>query len=278
MTAESTRAPDAPMVRWLHETFHEGNVVFRIGRRGRTLLAQFVGVGTLEADVDGGANVFRPDEGANAAHVEKVESGAVPALLRHLRGGLSLHASAVAWPSGAIVMCGPSGSGKSTSASDLCAHGSASLVADDAVAVHFVPSSDATGVVTVESLETASWLRRDSAAHFGLATPPCQEKVPWIPPRRAAGASRLRAICALVFDDGATEPQVRRLRGVEALRTMTTSAIRFAIDDSDRHRVELDRLVQLAGAIPVFELRRGLQLNQLPLARAALTKLFEESP
>lgn len=45
----------------------------------------------------------------------------------------SLHASAVAWPDGGVLLCGPSGSGKSSLAAHLIDAHQAELVADDRV-------------------------------------------------------------------------------------------------------------------------------------------------
>src|SRR5438067_1338144 len=103
-------------VTWLCEEREQGDLVSRIGRRGRELIAEFADVGTLRAD--GSSAVFEAAKGADPRLVEKFRAGAATALLRHLDAKLSLHGAAVAKDGRAIVFVAASGGGKSTIAAD----------------------------------------------------------------------------------------------------------------------------------------------------------------
>src|SRR5580658_6497898 len=107
-------------IRWLQEWRTGGSIDFRIGRDGDDLVAEWPAFGELRARRLGGTHRFTPCPGVDPARAEKFSTGAVRALLRHLEGRLSLHASAAARDGVAGVFLGPSISGKSTLVADLC--------------------------------------------------------------------------------------------------------------------------------------------------------------
>src|SRR5579871_5639366 len=88
------------------------------------------------------------------------------ALLRQ-RGLLTLHASAVATPSGVIAVCGRSGAGKSTTVSALMARDNP-LLADDLMALSFAPDGGVQALPGVPQLylceDAMQGLEPDTAA------------------------------------------------------------------------------------------------------------------
>lgn len=74
--------------------------------------------------------VVDPDDDADPGEVEVFLVGSVMAALLQQRGIVTLHASAVQTPAGAVLFTGPSGSGKSTLLAALVQRGHAMLVDD----------------------------------------------------------------------------------------------------------------------------------------------------
>src|ERR1700690_1964968 len=116
---------------WIHEVKDNDAVIFRAGRQGDRLIAEWPGLATLACDHDGSRATFRAAAGVPRSTVGKLRRGSVRALLRDLEGGLSLHASAVAIGGRAILFIGQSGAGKSTAAAEMCLGSRAQLLADD---------------------------------------------------------------------------------------------------------------------------------------------------
>jgi serine kinase of HPr protein (carbohydrate metabolism regulator) len=235
-------------IRWVSEQHEAGAMAFRVGRRGEDLVAEFAGVGTVFVTRDGRELAFETAEGADPTIVAKVRGSLVPALLRHASSQLTLHGSGVALSGRAAILLGPSGSGKSTFAADLCAEHGTELVADDTSAIDL----DADGA-KVTPTEKKHWLVNGSTelALSGNA------KWAVAPARVAEAAASVIGLVVLVFDESATEPTLRRLRGQEALARLVPNVIRLVVDDPSLHAWEIRALGQLVQSAPVFELRRA---------------------
>src|SRR4051812_48215414 len=103
-----------PLTIWLGEQLVNERVVARVGRRGKELIAEFADLGVLVANLEQRSTRFEGKPGADAAVLQKLMASVVDALARHIRGKMSIHASAVACGSEVVVLVGPSGAGKST--------------------------------------------------------------------------------------------------------------------------------------------------------------------
>jgi hypothetical protein len=234
---------------WLHQWPSDGCPILRLGRVGDDLIVEWPGLGTIRSDTAGARNEVSVSPGA-PPHVLERLTDIVAAFQRHLRGGVTLHASSVALGSDAIACVGDSGAGKSTLAATLCRSDRFALVSDDTAALLMEGSS-----IQIEPTERRHWLRPDMAKAFAI-NPGDHPKVALDAPHRANGPVELRGIISLVFDEHRPEPQLLPLRGVSAFLTLSYSAFRMAIDVPDVLRRELDNLARIAREVPVFELRR----------------------
>ena len=229
---------------WLAETRDNAQTVFRIGRDGERLVAEWIGLGTFSATRDGKAPRFDIHPGVDAALVEKLERGPIRALVRHLRGELSFHASAVAIRDGAIALVGDSGAGKSTLAFALASSSehAFTMLSDDCLCV----DDDC-----AQPTESIGWL--DAAARTALRLPHGDGKSPAKPARIATTGSPLRKIVRLAFG---AEIRVTRLKGTETAAVLGQAMIRFVVDEPDVHRADMDRLASMLSRVSVMELTR----------------------
>ena len=150
-----------------------------------------------------------------------------------LRGVFRLHSSASYAPHGGIAFIGPSGRGKSTMADLLEAAGWPRL-ADDILRLHIDGASGASVLVGAET------------------------------------SSRLAAIY-LLADETATV-QSRRLRGIEAVRTLVEQSIGTRLFGSGLLRAHFEFCGQLCALVPIYRLdyprRRDIGATVRTLIRA----------
>jgi len=255
---------------WLCEQREGDQLVFRVGRDGDMLVADFVGVGKLHADTRRATHSFEPDPRADPASVAKLVEGPIPALLRHLEGRPALHGAAVALHGRALICVGPGGAGKSTMIAELAMRPAFELVSDDAAAIDVVGPA-----VRITPTEPSLWLLPSARRALQLdATTSAKTRVS--PRLRCRSAVPVAAICALTFDEAGDRPVLRRLGGGEAFGVLAGCAVRFAIDDVAARAREFDQLVEICKRVPVFELLRPRSLEQLAAAGNLLQTLLEE--
>lgn len=229
-------------IAWQVSTVVDGRS-FRWGRdHGDDFVAEWSGLLTVHADVHGHMKALVPAPGVDPAYVRKLFRGPATAFARSVVGKLSLHASAFALNEHSLVCIGESGAGKSTLAIETCRLDGVELLADDVAAVDLID-----GAWCVSPTEASHWL--------GVGGDP--EDKAEIPARAAAASpARLGAIVALRFVDGTSGPRLQRLRGSEAFGSLLSTPLRFSLTASV-WRGELDALVALGMAVPVFELLRS---------------------
>src|SRR5262249_17266881 len=157
-------------VRWVRTWSDEQTGTFRVGRLDAEPVAEWVGTARLWAGRRGSPPRLEVAEGVDPAWVDKLRNGPVAALLGHLEGRLSFHASAVVLDEGGSLFVGDSGAGKSTLAADLCAHGGAAFLGDDTVALA-MGSSD----VDVCPTERIGWLTPQSGERYGVPRHPTEK-------------------------------------------------------------------------------------------------------
>lgn len=244
-------------VRWLHVHPDASRPEFRMGRSGGDVLAEWVGQVTLRADIAGTGSELIFAAGVERPVVENRLRGKIAALLGHLRGQASLHASSVARGDVAVAFIGDSGAGKSTIAAQLCRQPEVSLLSDDLTSLSFDADE-----VTVSPTDSGHLLRPDVALALGLEPHP-REKT-WAPARTATKAARLAALVALVFDDSVATPFLRRVHGAAPFVALNRSLVRFVLDEPEVLRRDMDRLARIAEGVPVYELVRARDMSQLP--------------
>ena len=241
---------DAP-VRFEREfAWGTGDVSYRVGRAGQTIVAEWIGVGMLLAAPDGSRHEFRAQVGADEREVARIGRTVVASLVRHLRGEVALHASGVVLKGRAIAFMGASGSGKSTFAAELCKSQHGALAADD---VAFIDTSNV--VVHLEPTEQSHRLLVP-----GTATP----KRLFAAPRVAKGPAPLSALVALATSDAGSAPELVALTGAAAFAAVNEAFVRFVTDDAARNVRDFETVAYIVSRVPVLELRRPRDLGELP--------------
>jgi hypothetical protein len=238
---------------WLHHRGDEGDVSYRIGRRGSLVVAEWPGILSVTCGEDGSDLRVVPAPGASEDAVAKLR-GVVKAFEGELRGGLGLHAAAVAVGSGAVLILGGSGAGKSTTAAELCLQHDGRLLADDVSLL-----LDVSGAVHVASTESHHYMTR--ASHEAVGLPwlegaPSGRKVATLSPRSGdPGSVRVMLVAHLEVSDSG-EMRCGRLRGVHAVQHILGSMLRFDPTNEVARRLELDRVVRLHEQAPFIEISR----------------------
>lgn len=254
-------------VRWIAQVPSSDAPVFRVGRDGHHVLAEWPALGVLRVDRHGEGPGFRAYSGVDAALEAKLRTGPVAGLMRHLSGQLTLHASSVHAPTGAVAFLGDSGAGKSTLAYAMCGRGTPhayELLSDDCLFIEApclaVPS------------EASSWLEPAARHAFGL--PPSVEKAP-AGVRVARGPASLRAAVSLAYAD---RLRLTRLRGALAYWAIGGSLVRLILDDPAVNRADAERTATLVERISVFKLERPRGLEHLPDTIRALEGVWSACP
>jgi hypothetical protein len=227
-----------------------GRASVRLGRSGDDLVAEWPGFGRLRADRSGRHYQISAGDGVEEHEVLARLGPVIDALLRHLQGGLTLHASCISWADIAIAWLGDSGAGKSTIAAQLCACTTACLASDDATVLLLGKS-----ILAVPSDEY-HWLRPDMARAMGV-DPGAKAKVAIRSRRQASGPLPLAAIVHLCFDPTAGEPRFEPMRGASAFVILSQATFRFALDVPEVLRDEFNNLSRLAREVPIYRLRRS---------------------
>ena len=168
------------------------------------------------------------------------------ALLRHLRGQLSLHASAVSIEGRAAVFIGASGSGKSTFAAYLGGRGYA-MLADDVAHIDRAPSREGKGdSFLVQPSEVAHYLMQDACEALGIPAEEERAKTRVV----AANVGDKAELAAMFCFVDADDIHVTRLTGFQTIEVLSPCVARFVFDDPGVLRADLERLGALLSVVP----------------------------
>jgi hypothetical protein len=259
---------------WLRELPNPGAAGFRIGRDGGELVAEWEGVATLRASRDAEWHDLVVAEGITAMDADKLRAGPVRGLLRHLRGDMTVHGSAVSINGHAVAFVGLSGAGKSTIAADACHRLGATLLADDLVTI-----DRRDDVYAVAPTDSVHWLLPDSRDALGLSRAGVA-KLPVDTPRGGAtiesANARLCAIVSLCFDDTSPTPRLSPIGGVESFEAINAGFVRFVVDEPQVALRDLDEISRLAASVPVFRLTRRRAFEDLASAARLLLTTLED--
>jgi hypothetical protein len=255
-------------IQWSPEPLGPG---VRIGRAGSRVVVDWPGTGRLVASPDGREHEFSPDVGADEMELAKFRATSLLACERYLQGGLSLHGSAVRFPSGeALVLVGDSGAGKSTTAMALVELQGAEFLADDIVPVDWQGETP-----LVSPVDDTFWL--DGAALGWLGAPATSVKKRRHMPRvRASGAARLHAVVDLSFDKAATGVTVEPLTGQEAFLVMSRAQACYSVGQADAVVHDLALRARTAVGTHLYRLRRRRSFDDLAQTARALATLVAE--
>ena len=256
-----------PSPHWVRVFDHPGGKL-RLGREGVRIVAEWEGIGTLRATPWGSDVEVDACAGLVPAYERKWRNGPVKAMLRHLGGSPTLHASAVSIEGRGLILLGDSGAGKSTSAADLCLRG-AELIADDLVEMTLTSTES-----LAQPTETEHWLLPDSSAELGHPGRQGGGKVAWRSPRVARGPVPTAAFVVLAFAQDHAVPALQPLRGEATFSALNAGFVRFLVDDSDVLLRDLDTLARLVQSAPSFTLSRPRSLEALDGVARVLQDLF----
>ena len=206
------------------------------------------------------------------------------AIVLELQGVLCLHASSVTIGAHTIAFLGDSGAGKSSLAAEFLAAG-ATLLADDITPV--LPQPDAHGIVPmrpqlklhpeVAKRALSSEIRKSLsiAADKKYWIPVGQNQCPWSP-----HVNRLSALYILEPHNN-TNPESanitsQRLSGhMSSFALMRHSYVAPLVSVLGLQQSWLNRLINLASALPIRRLRYGHGLHQLPHMRGTIMQALE---
>ncbi|MFO0663325.1 MAG: hypothetical protein U0174_05205 [Polyangiaceae bacterium] len=233
-------------MKWLSETYADGALVLRIGRDGDTVLAEWPELGVLRAPRNGVAHTFEPAEGADVLSLQKLERGVVVALLRHLRGELSLHASAVVQGDKAVAFIGESGSGKSTFAAYLGRKGWLTL-ADD---VAHIEQTDE-GFFVLPS-ERTHFLLPDACEALGVRADDGRAKTS-VDASQVGERTKLAALVSFADDDCV---RVERVKGFATVGLLLPCLARFVFDEPAVLKADLEHLSHMLARVPLYRIGR----------------------
>lgn len=190
----------------------------------------------------------------------------VPIVLCFLeRGDLPLHAAAVEINGGAVLLAAPGTYGKSTLAAAFSEAGYR-LLSEDVVCLRTTPAP------VVLPGPAAFRLRPDVAEQIVVRS---AEPIPGSPDRHrfrlppdARGDGRSIPLSAiLLLRDSEEPPAVRPLAVQEAIPDLWALSLRLKSDDGAHC---FQTLVEAAGGVPVFNLRRRLRVDELPATIARI--------
>jgi hypothetical protein len=256
---------------WLSELITNQQVVFRIGRTGDRLIAEWPGLATLRTDRATGWSQLEVAPGVDFKWHAKLERGLASAMLRQVRGELTLHASALAWSDRAVLLLGQSGAGKSTLAAVLASRPEMRLLADDTSPISFEGDH-----AFVSTGDPELWLLEDARVALGVQDRgPGKRPLAFSP--QPMDQVKIRAIVALSYGDVA-QPILSPLRGHGALSRLLEGTVRFVIDEPAMQLREISQLEKLARATSIYELIRPCALNRIAESADVIADLFRKVP
>jgi hypothetical protein len=260
-------------VRWVRAWPDGDTPQFRVGRIGQELVAEWPGFASLRANRSGTRTEYRLlDTSIDPWVAEKFERGQVRALLRHLGGELTFHGSAAALDGRAVILLGDSEAGKSSTTAALCKYRSANFLADDVVPV--ASDGDAFSVVP---METHHWLSPDAIASLDMTGSHVgATKIPVLPTLASAEPVELALIVRLTFDGGLKRPQARRLTGGSVFEVLSTSAVRFVVDEREAALHDFQQMSELAAHVPIFDLSRPRAIEFLEPSAHLIGDLLDQ--
>jgi hypothetical protein len=195
--------------------------------------------------------------GADADVIRDAYRRAVMPLMLQARGTEALHASAVATPGGVVAFCAASRTGKSTLAYALSRRGYP-LWSDDAVAFEACDQG-----ITCIPLPFRLRLRPDAASFLGGDGVGRERVSNADEPRGDGNPAPLAALCTLTRGGAGAVVEIERLSSHQALSALLGNAYCFSLDDPGRKRRMMERYLDVARLVPVFEIRFAPGLDRL---------------
>ena len=179
--------------------------------------------------------------------------GPILAFIVRLRGGLALHAGAVALDGHALLITGVAGAGKSTTTAAFLRRGAA-LLTDDVSVIDWDgdPPRVFPGYPRVRLWEDSAASLYGSSEALPLLTPTWSKR--FVDARRqfATGTVPIRAIVVLAPRHDAP-PRTRRLSGHEAAMALLVRTSMTHLLTAEQRKAELEQVTRLAERVPILE-------------------------
>ena len=209
-------------------------------------------LGTFQFSSDGPV-IAHPEPGARLSDLQESFARSVLPFVLIGRDHEALHASAVAHADGVSAFCGVSGTGKSTLAFGLARYG-ARHWADDALVLRIEEP-------VVRTIGLPFPARVDRTVVDALATSPNESDhvTPGetVPLRRVYFVSRDSRL-------DPNRPSIQPLEGAPAFERLLAHAHPFDLPGPTRRRRMIERLLQVARLVPMYDLRFAPELSSLP--------------
>ncbi|MBI3200162.1 MAG: hypothetical protein HYZ29_01390 [Myxococcales bacterium] len=203
-------------------------------------------------------------------HVGVLLEGLALSILLTARGDLPLHASAVRLEGETLAFVGASGAGKSTVAALLCVAG-ARLVSDDVLRVSLGASGPRCFAGTAR-IRLRDRVRAIAAFLPGWLSQETHDgRLALSPPDRPVDPGQLDAVIVPTFDAHRGTPQLVRLRGVSALRSLLGASRVPEWSDAAVLSALHAQLASLARAVPIYR----ADLPRLPFDETSARALLE---
>jgi hypothetical protein len=232
-------------MKWVATADFEGRTVLRLGRQGELLVAEWPGIASFTVHRDGSSPDLRISNGAPPEMIERIQTNAITAFMRHLRGDLTLHAAAASKGDGAVACVGTSGAGKSTAIHALCQRPTFELLSDDMLFCD--------GPLAHPSERQC---RVDNARSLNAASTP----------------ATVKAIVRLSFAE-VDRPVLKPVRGALAVAIVLDSIVRFVVDEPEVNRRDMQSIANVVDVVPVFDLVRPRSLERIGESIDILEKL-----
>jgi hypothetical protein len=236
-------------------------------RSGDEYWAYLPVVGAFRSEPDGRILAV-PNPGVSDDLVLDTYRRTIVPMTLQLLGRQVLHASAVEAPAGVVGFCADSQTGKSTIAYGLAGKGYR-VCADDALAFE-----TAGPTVRVHELPFSVRLRPASAAYFDVPVPPAP--VLDADGRITVGETSLplAALCILSRQEEGQGVELRRLPAEDVIRMLLPHAYCFTLLNDELKRETVQQYLELAGRVPVYEVRFTATLDDLPVLLGEIERVL----
>jgi hypothetical protein len=236
-------------------------------RSGDEYWAYLPVVGAFRSEPDGRILAV-PNAGVSDDLVVDTYRRTIVPMTLQLLGRQVLHASAVEAPAGVVGFCADSQTGKSTIAYGLAGKGYR-VCADDALAFE-----TAGPTVRVHELPFSVRLRPASAAYFDVPVPPAP--VLDADGRITVGETSLplAALCILSRQEEGQGVELRRLTAEDVIRMLLPHAYCFTLLNDELKRQTVQQYLELAGRVPVYEVRFTATLDELPVLLGEIERVL----
>ena len=247
-------------------TLPDGKYSSRVSKDEEGFLCYIRNMGGVRV-LDGSKIIVSPEEGAEEKGFRFLVSGIALGLLLHLRGLVTLHASAVAIQDHAVAFVGPTGMGKSTTAAALHSRGH-SIVTDDLLVLDTAGDS-----VQAYPGFPHQKLTPESITKSANEDPDRVPKIDPEGPKHSFAAEKnfldeplpLRCIYVLDYqEDEPSTPFSEAIKGKDAcIELVRNSYVARLLPEEAVSPRQLKRSAKITQAVPVRRLYRNKSLSDL---------------